>query len=145
MNVSELKAEELDTYLELLKELDQENVLSHDEGLQLLEKIKRYPFYKIYYVRKEDEIIGTFSLIIIDNFGHGGKKLAILENVVVNPDYKRMGIGKKLMEKAMDIAAKNDCYKLMLSSSENRKEAHAFYDSLNFKRHGVSFITELIK
>ncbi|MFC0271055.1 GNAT family N-acetyltransferase [Metabacillus herbersteinensis] len=144
MQISELKFGELDTYLKLLQELDKDNVLSIEEAQLMHNKVSNYPFYKIYCAANDEVIIGTFSLIICDNFGHGGLKFAIVENVVVHPEYKDMGIGKKMLKEAMNLAINNKCYKLMLSSNENRQEAHAFYDSLDFKRHGVSFMTELI-
>lgn len=131
-------------YLELLLELDQENVLSILEAEKLWKRIKQYPFYHIYVATAEEKIIGTFTLIICDNFGHGGLNFAIVENMIVHPDCERMGIGKKMMDEAMRIATENGCYKLMLSSNKTRKNAHAFYDSLGFIRHGVSFMTELI-
>jgi GNAT superfamily N-acetyltransferase len=145
VNIRELKNKELDIYLLLLKELDNESILSLEEAEQMYKKLEHYPFYKLMCVTIDETIAGTFSLIICDNFGHGGLKFAILENVVVHPEYKRMGLGKKMMKEAIKIATENDCYKLMLSSNEKRKEAHAFYDSLEFKRHGVSYMTELIK
>ncbi|MEB1805911.1 MAG: GNAT family N-acetyltransferase [Bacillaceae bacterium] len=144
MKIRELKEEELSVYLELLKELDQEAVLSLGETKQLLANIHSYPFYKIFVVDYNNQMAGTFTLIVCDNFGHGGRKFAIVENVVVHPDFMRMGIGKYMMEQAAEIATENNCYKLMLSSNEKRTEAHAFYDSLGFKRHGISFMMELI-
>ncbi len=72
-------------------------------------------------------------------------KFAILENIVVHPDYKRMGIGRAMINEAMQIASDNRCYKIMLSSNEKREEAHAFYDSLDFQRHGISFMMGVLK
>ena len=34
------------------------------------------------------------------------------------------------------------CYKLALSSNRRRERAHAFYESLGFERHGVSFVID---
>ncbi|WP_078381920.1 GNAT family N-acetyltransferase [Sutcliffiella halmapala] len=145
MFIRELRKQELTIYLELLKELDREMVFSINEAEQLFEQIKVYPFYKIFVLEVDKQIAATFTLIICDNFGHGGLKFAIVENVVVHPSFKRMGIGKQMMDMAAEIATENNCYKLMLSSNEKREDAHAFYDALDFKRHGVSFMMELIK
>ncbi|WP_366914974.1 hypothetical protein [Polaromonas sp.] len=37
------------------------------------------------------------------------------------------------------LAAESGCYKLALSSNLKREKAHAFYDALDFERHGYSF------
>lgn len=144
MEIRELNEEEIDVYLELLKELDQDAILSLSQAKQLLANINSYPFYKIFVVDYNGQLAGTFTLIICDNLGHGGLKLAIVENVVVHPNFMRMGIGKYMMEEAAKVAKENNCYKLMLSSNEKRTDAHAFYDSLGFERHGISFMMELI-
>lgn len=43
------------------------------------------------------------------------------------------------MRHAMTLAAESGCYKLALSSNLKREKAHAFYDALDFERHGHSF------
>jgi hypothetical protein len=39
----------------------------------------------------------------------------------------------------MDLCRKHGCYKIVISSNFKRPKAHAFYESLGFKRHGYSF------
>ncbi|MBM7573311.1 GNAT family N-acetyltransferase [Aquibacillus albus] len=145
MEIQELKQSELRDYVMLLKELDKEDVISFRDAELMFERLAEYPFYKVFTVPHEDMMVGTFTLLIVDNFAHGGLKFAVLENVVVHPSFQRLGIGKKMMEEALRIAGQNDCYKLMLSSNGKRTEAHAFYESLGFEQHGVSYVTELIK
>ncbi|WP_100486548.1 GNAT family N-acetyltransferase [Sporolactobacillus pectinivorans] len=141
----ELKLEEIGDYLCLLCELDDQHIMPEEEARALYDTVGRYPFYKIYCVCSEDRIVGTYTLIILDNFGHGGLKIAIVENVVVAPDVRHSGIGQEMMHDAMQRARDNGCYKLMLSSDIKRTGAHAFYESLGFQKHGLSFRTELGK
>jgi len=53
------------------------------------------------------------------------------------------GIGRAMMEHAREECCKAGCYKFALSSNLNREDAHRFYDSLGFERHGYSFRVEL--
>jgi hypothetical protein len=39
----------------------------------------------------------------------------------------------------LDLCRTKGCYKLTLASNAKRKRAHAFYESLGFQRHGLSF------
>ena len=48
-----------------------------------------------------------------------------------------------MMKLAMKLAADAGCYKLALSSNGRRTAAHAFYESLGFARHGLSFAVDL--
>ena len=41
----------------------------------------------------------------------------------------------------IDACRRAGCYKLALSSNLKRADAHRFYDSLGFERHGFSFVT----
>ncbi|MBP3952702.1 GNAT family N-acetyltransferase [Halalkalibacter suaedae] len=145
INIMELEKSDLSLYLVLLKELDEENNLTLHDSEELLKKTRQYPFYKVYKMVLDEIMVGTFSLLICDSFSHGGKRFAIVENVVVHPNFHRRGIGKEMMRKAIEIAGLNNCYKLMLSSNEKRKEAHAFYEALGFQKHGVSYQTEVIQ
>lgn len=88
-------------------------------------------------------IAGTFILAILPVLGDRCRPVAIVEDVVVDASRRGRGIGKVMMEFAMREARAADCYKLMLSSNISRTEAHRFYESLGFRRHGISFVTSL--
>jgi len=136
---------ELPQVLELLKELDQEAKINPEKSKYIFYRMKHYSYYKIYVVILGTNIVGTSSLLVCDNLGHGGKSFAIVDNVVVASDYQGQEIGKKMMGKAMELAREKGCYKLMLSSSKTRVKAHHFYKKLGFKEHGTSFITGLME
>jgi len=107
------------------------------------EKMKSYPNYSIYVAEKDGTIVGTFELLIMDNLAHSGKPSAIVEDVVVNENVRSTGIGRRMMQFAMEISKQQGCYKLMLSSNLSRERAHKFYDDLGFERHGYSFLINL--
>ncbi|SPF48938.1 Acetyltransferase family protein (fragment) [Candidatus Desulfosporosinus infrequens] len=94
----------------------------------------------MFVVEENRVIIGTCSLIILDNLGHKGAKLAIAENMIVGQECRGGGIGSKLMQFIMAKAKEENCYKLMLSSNKKRSMAHKFYEQLGFQQHGISFM-----
>jgi GNAT superfamily N-acetyltransferase len=124
-------------------EIDNGQVLPLDKAESLLRKFARYPDYTLYVAEHEARIVGSFALLIMDNIGHLGAPSAIVEDVVVDPTHHGTGIGRKMMEFAMQKARGKGCYKLMLSSNARRERAHAFYEALGFERHGFSFRVEL--
>lgn len=118
------------------------NILNIEAAQSIFKKIVQYPDYKIYIVEADSQPIGTFALLIMDNLGHLGTPSAVVEDVAVIAEHQGKGIGKKMMEFALQIAKEKGCYKLTLSSNLRREAAHAFYESLGFTKHGYSFLIE---
>lgn len=103
----------------------------------------RYPSYRIFLALVEEEIAGTYALLIMDNLAKRGRKSGVVEDVAVAPEWQGQGIGRAMMEHAREECRKANCYKFVLSSNLLREEAHQFYDSLGFERHGYSFRMQL--
>src|SRR5688572_3584112 len=76
-----------------------------------------------------DRIVGFCSLTIKNNLWQAGN-LGVVDELVVDAEYRGFGIGKILMEKITQIAIENECKRLELDSSFHRKEAHQFYEHL---------------
>lgn len=91
----------------------------------------------------EGEVKGTLNLTVIPNLGHGGQPWGAVDNVVVATDQRGQGIGAALIEEAGNIARKERCYKIVLSSNIARKKAHDFYRRMGWKETHVGFSLEL--
>ncbi len=124
-------------------DMDDGKVLALLEAERIFERMSRYPNYKIYVAVREERVVGTFALLIMDNLGHLGAPSAVIEDVCVDPVRQGQGVGKAMMRHALRLAGEHGCYKAMLSSNLKRERAHAFYESLGFKRHGYSFTIEI--
>jgi GNAT superfamily N-acetyltransferase len=120
-------------------DLDDGDVLALDEARAQLARIRQYPDYALYVAVEDGRVVGTFALLIMDNLMHRGAPSGIVEDVGVLPELRGHGIGKQMMQHAMALCAKRGCYKLVLSSNAKRTDAHAFYASLGFTQHGLSF------
>jgi ribosomal protein S18 acetylase RimI-like enzyme len=120
-------------------DLNDGKVLPPFEAEHIFERMARYPDYKIYVAVSNGQIVGTFALLIMDNLGHMGAPSAVIEDVAVDPEWQRRGVGKMMMCYALQKYGEKGCYKAVLSSNLKRERAHAFYESLGFERHGYSF------
>jgi len=87
---------------------------------------------KYFIAADGDRVVSTLNIAVIPNLTRGGRSNAFIENVVTDEEYRRKGIGRKLIEKAVNYARENNCYKVVLLSSMKRKEAHVFYESCGF-------------
>ena len=110
---------------------------------RIFREMARYPNYRCYLLMNGDEPVGTFTLLIFDALVHGGAREALIDGVVVAPVRRGQGYGGLMLKEAMRMARESGCYKLALSSNQKRVDAHRFYESLGFERHGVSFAIDL--
>jgi GNAT superfamily N-acetyltransferase len=120
-------------------DLDDRQVLDTAQAEAIFDRIADYPDYRIYVAELGAVIVGTFALLIMDNLGHWGARSGVVEDVAVDPQYQRLGVGRLMMQHALQCCRGKGCYKLALSSNLKRDKAHAFYELLGFERHGYSF------
>ena len=110
-----------------------------DEAREHLAKIRAWPNFRLLAVLAHGEIVGTYSLVIMDKLGKRGTPAGVVEDVAVAPARQGRGIGRAMMAHAIEECRRAGCYKLALSSNVKRGPAHRFYESLGFERHGYSF------
>ena len=84
----------------------------------------------IVYESNNGALIGTITLLKRENLTHKARPVAYIENVVVDEQYRNKGIGIQLVKKAIKIAKKWNCYKIILTC---KPELINFYGKLNFK------------
>ncbi|MBI2045932.1 MAG: GNAT family N-acetyltransferase [Parcubacteria group bacterium] len=80
---------------------------------------------------KNNQIFGMASLHIIPTlFGLKG----IIENVVIDKEYRGQGFGKRLVAGLIDAAKKKGVQKIELTSHPDRERANIIYRSFGFKK-----------
>ena len=77
-------------------------------------------------------IVGSCFIAIIPNITRLCSAIGFIENVITAADCRRRGIGRKLMNAAIEYAKEQGCYKVTLQSGIKRTEAHKFYTSAGF-------------
>lgn len=140
--------EELPDVLRLYHDtgVERDSSLTLADAEQWFQRIQQYPNYTLWIAtlkELDDRRIGTFALLVMDNLVHHGSPSGIVEGVAVDPEFQGQGIGRQMMQVAMAQCRAAGCYKLSLTTNLRRKEAHAFYESLGFQKHGYSYQVEL--
>lgn len=123
--------------------LDRGDTVTPAEAEQWFRTLQHYPSYHLWVAYEGDILVGTFTLLIMDNLNHHGCPSGVVEGVGVDPTYQGQGIGRQMMAKAIALCWEAGCYKMTLSTNLNRTQAHAFYESLGFEKHGYSYRIEL--
>ena len=130
--------------LALYAQIDFNNdaVLTEAAAQKIFAEFARYPSYRLFVAMDAVQVVGSYALLVMHNMAHGGMPSAVVEDVVVASAEQGRGIGRQMMSHAKEHAKAAGCYKLALSSNRARHAAHAFYESLGFDQHGLSFVIE---
>jgi len=67
----------------------------------------------------------------------------LLEDVYVDENYRGSGLGTKLVERVIDAAKEQNCYKLIATSRKQRPKVHQLYEKLGFASRGYEFRIDL--
>lgn len=147
LHIRQATEADLDAVLALYAQpgLDDGQVLAPHEAREVFAQFARYPSYRLFVAcegNEQGDVVGSYALLVMHNLAHRGTPSAIAEDVVVAPRRQGLGIGRRMMAHAVQQAREAGCYKLALSSNAKRTGAHAFYESLGFQQHGLSFVIE---
>jgi ribosomal protein S18 acetylase RimI-like enzyme len=132
---------DLPRIVELMALLEYNNAppVSLAKAKKIFATMKRYPNYRFYVAVQDRKIVGTYALLIMHTMADQGRPSAIVEDVAVDANLQGKGIGRAMMQHALRLAAKNNAFKLVLSSNNRRTLAHKFYKGLGFESVGTSF------
>ncbi len=77
-------------------------------------------------------VVGCLQITYIPGLGRGGGERALIEAVRVRADRRNAGLGRALIQLAIERARARGCVLVQLTSNKRRAEAHRFYGSLGF-------------
>lgn len=81
------------------------------------------------------EILGTASMFYEPKFIHECSVKAYIEDVCVSPKAQKKGIGKSLVQYLENKAMDDNCYKIILTCSEEKRP---FYQKMDFKKTEIA-------
>lgn len=90
-----------------------------------------YSPYDVYYVyEQEEQILGYCNLRLLAGEGE-------IQRIAVLPEYRRLGLGRKLMETMVDYAREKKAYAVSLEVRESNRAARNLYESYGFMKEAV--------
>jgi glucosamine-phosphate N-acetyltransferase len=133
LSISQLqKSDYHNGYLQLLEQLTTVGAptITYDNFCKQFDRIKS----NVFVVKYHDQVIGTASALIECKFTHQLSNVCHIEDVVVDLNYRKKGIGKTLVTHCIDFAKKNDCYKIILNCDQKNI---GFYEKIGFTQRNV--------
>jgi ribosomal protein S18 acetylase RimI-like enzyme len=77
-------------------------------------------------------VVGTMQLTVIPSLSFQGSRRLQIESVRVDGRYRNQGIGRLMMEWAIERAREKNCRLVQLTTHKSRTDAHRFYARLGF-------------
>ena len=103
------------------------------EYLEAFDKISADENQELIVVENEKlEIIGTLQLSFIQYLTYRGGIRAQIEAVRIRKDNRGKGIGKKMIQWAINRARERNAHLLQLTTDKKRPKAIRFYENLGF-------------
>ena len=102
----------------------------------IFKRIKKNPFYRIFVAEMNGKIVGVVTLLIEQKFLLKGARFSYLEDMAVHKDFQGKGIGKMLVQAAIEEANKEKCLNVRLDCND---ETAPFYEKSGFQiKHHVN-------
>ena len=134
------KTEDIEKIITLLIELGRPRPNKNDKKV-FSELIQSYldDFNKeILIVKNSSDVIGMISIMYLTRLNQKQQEMYIPE-LIIQKEFRNTGIGKKLINAAIELAKKKNCHRIRLESGNQRTESHMFYEKNNFEQSALSF------
>jgi GNAT superfamily N-acetyltransferase len=87
-------------------------------------------------------VVGVLSLHQFSAL-HDDAPVALITALVVGEQARGLGVGRKLVDRAVDAARRWGCTRLLVTTHLRRAEAHAFYEHIGFEFTGRRYVRTL--
>lgn len=130
MIVEKLKKQDIEKYKALIDEAF--------DGSNTIDEYKNYDenskSYEIVVLKEQEDIVASVTMYKIDLFTFSFQPVIELFNVAVKKEYRRMNLGKILMDYVIDFAKNNGYRQINLTCLESEKGVHDFYENVGFTK-----------
>ena len=90
--------------------------------------------YHYYVAEYQGNVVGVASLIVLNKLIRSGNRVGLIEDVAVSKHSGSRGVGRKLIEKLLEVSIEKRCYKTILNCAE---DVVGFYEKCGFYQKEV--------
>lgn len=132
IEISRVVDKDLPGLIELYKQLNP-NAPSLENMQQALARNQDNPQQLALAARVDGQIVGSLMIVTCEMLFGQCKSFMVIEDVVVDSQHRRTGIGRALMQHAEEHALANNCSYIMLTTEADRPDAQRFYRSMGYQ------------
>tara|TARA_Y100000310_G_scaffold306388_1_gene347484 strand:- start:196 stop:606 length:411 start_codon:yes stop_codon:yes gene_type:complete len=130
MKIRNLKLDDYSQYLRLI-----DSSISNDNFNSFVNDTLNEQHVVLVVINEKDIIIGSGTLLIEEKLTHNGCRMGHIENILISPEHRGLGLGEKLVKKLLKIAKEKSCYRTDLNCDA---ELEDFYSKSGFKKNQIS-------
>lgn len=124
----------IDDYKDIIVLLKQLTKCSYDKN-SFEKYIDNLPKNQHHIVLEKDGTLIASGVLVIENkIIHNFKNVGHIEDIVVNQNYRGLGLGKKMIQFLINLSKDMDCYKVILDCDPKLQK---FYEISDFKKTGI--------
>jgi GNAT superfamily N-acetyltransferase len=140
--IRQATAKDVPALAELMNELGYPTTVV--EMQQRFELLQSHADYLTWVAVCNNQVAGMIGLIRNIYYEKNGLYIRV-GALVVNKAFRKMGLGKRLLQKATDWAVESGITQIYLNSGnrEERIDAHAFYKHLGYEPRSTGFVKTL--
>lgn len=94
----------------------------------------------IIVIEDNNKIIGTGTLLIENKIIHNMGFVGHVEDIIIHNNYRKLGLGKKLIDELINISIQSSCYKIILDCNEKNVN---FYQNSGFTQKEIQMVKYL--
>jgi len=94
----------------------------------------------IIVIEDNNKIIGSGTLLIENKVIHNMGLVAHIQDIVIHSNYRKQGLGKKIIDELINISIQSKCYKIILDCNEKNVN---FYQNSGFKQKEIHMVKYL--
>lgn len=87
---------------------------------------------EIYVIEQGGQIVASVSLLWTISTALGGK-VALLEDFIVHPEHRAQGLGRRLLNYALERARQSECLRVQLLTDSDNLQAQTIYQQAGFE------------
>ena len=134
-NIRAIRENELEQLLALFQYLNPEDPsLEEQTQYAVWDQFIHDPKITCIVVEEGGQLIASCTLVMVPNLTRSARPYGLIENVISHPDFRKQGIGKQMLQHALNLAWEQNAYKVMLLTGRNDEKVFKFYEQAGFKR-----------
>ena len=133
MIIRNANPEDLKELINVLHQLSPSEETDLEKLKPILDKITQDENHYLCVYEEDGKIIGSGLLLIQMNLSHSGQPYGHIENIVVDINHRKKGIGKAIVTHLIEKAKEKHCYKVILDC---KKENIPFYEKCSMHDTG---------
>lgn len=137
MNIRKITLNDIGAVFELLNELYENRIQYSVFASKYKYCLSDNDFYGI-VAEENNRIVGVLISRLINRLVKE-KNILFIDDFIVDKNYRNGGIGKLLLQDAINYAIKKDCETVELTSYISNENSHRFYENNGFKKQHYKF------